>query len=164
MRKSFFTCPVFQIKYSWGLLLHTELWPDNITKVGRREGCCAHPWCVLCAQGVFVSVRIYRATSLPVPQSILSWPQEISSSSQEHHVILLLLFPSAFQQRLFQNSPRFPAQLSFTGLNRNQTDLAWQKRSHSWSSAETVVQIPACTTSHSFTVLAVISVYKTVII
>lgn len=28
-------------------------------------------WCALCAQGTFVSVRIYRVTSLPVPQSIL---------------------------------------------------------------------------------------------
>lgn len=67
-----------------------------ITSQRWVEGKVAVPtpgnWCVLCAQGVFVSVRIYRATSLPVPQSILSWPQEISSSSQEHHVILLLFF------------------------------------------------------------------------
>lgn len=38
-------------------------------------------WCALCAQGAFVSVRIHRATSLPVPQSILSWPREIHPRS-----------------------------------------------------------------------------------
>lgn len=95
-------------------------------------------WCALCAQGAFVSVRIYRATSWPVPQSILPWPWETHSSCQ-NTVPSLCSFHclSAFQQRVFQSSPRFPPQLSFSGLNRNQTDLAWQKRSHSYSSAET---------------------------
>lgn len=92
-------------------------------------------WRALCARGAFVSVRVYRAASSSVPSSrgyensILLARSTVSSCSFH--------FPSAFQQRVFQNSPRFPAQLSFTGLNWNQTDQAWQKRSQNWSSAET---------------------------
>lgn len=127
MRKSF-TCPMFlKTRSGWtspgwmftGFVLSYRVmvwWICVITNAGwewKAAVLSLDNWCALRARGAFARARVFGSTSAPLPLAILSGPHEKPILPVQSIMSCCSLhFLYVFQYRLFQNHPRWPAQLT----------------------------------------------------